>query len=97
MQNQNELTKLDTIIYKLQKIEEDMEYVKTEICNLKIEVDYIKSGNDIMTNHVSFIENIYDTIKNPFYFILNKIQPISNIPEKKLLNHNNQNFNQIID
>jgi hypothetical protein len=35
-----------------------------------------------MNEHISFIENVYDTVKNPFYFIINKIRPIENIPEK---------------
>jgi hypothetical protein len=84
--SENQLAnKLDTIIHKLQKMEQDIECVKIEINNLKIEIDYIKKGNDIVTNHVSFIENVYDTIKTPFYFILNKIQPISHIPEKKCI------------
>jgi hypothetical protein len=35
-----------------------------------------------MSEHISFIENVYETVKNPFYFIMNKIRPIEGIPEK---------------
>lgn len=62
------LEKLNLILIRLDKIEED--------------VKYLKDGNDSMTEHISFIENVYDTIKNPFYFILSKIKPLDNIPEK---------------
>lgn len=62
------LNKLDEIIQRLNKIEED--------------IKYLKNGNDNMTDHISFIENVYDTIKSPFYFIMNKIKPIQQIPEK---------------
>jgi hypothetical protein len=62
------LEKLNLILIRLDKIEED--------------IRYLKDGNDSMTEHISFIENVYDTIKNPFYFILSKIKPLDNIPEK---------------
>lgn len=62
------LKKLDEIIQRLNKIEED--------------IKYLKNGNDNMTEHISFIEHVYDTIKSPFYFIMNKVKPIHQIPEK---------------
>jgi glycerol-3-phosphate responsive antiterminator len=68
-------TKLDYILEKLIFLEKDIQYLKSEI-------EYIKKGNDTMIDHISFVEKVYDTIKNPFYFILNKIKPIYKIPEK---------------
>jgi hypothetical protein len=62
------LNKLDEIIKRLVKIENDIEY--------------LKNGSDTMTDHISFIEHVYDTIKSPFYFIMNKVKPIHQIPEK---------------
>jgi hypothetical protein len=62
------LEKLDEILKRLEKIE--------------IEIEYLKKGNDNMSEHISFIENVYETVKNPFYFIMNKIRPIEGIPEK---------------
>lgn len=62
------LNKLNEILVRLDKIEED--------------IQYLKNGTDNMTEHISFIENVYDTIKNPFYFIMNKIKPIESIPDK---------------
>jgi hypothetical protein len=62
------LNKLDEILIRLDKIEED--------------IRYLKNGSDNMNDHISFIESVYDTIKNPFYFIMNKIKPIEKIPEK---------------
>lgn len=63
------LKKLDEIIQRLNKIEED--------------ISYLKNGSDTMTQHISFIEHVYDTIKSPFYFIMNKVKPINEIPEKQ--------------
>jgi hypothetical protein len=44
-------------------------------------MEYLKKGNNKMLNHISFVENVYDTIKSPFYCILNKIKPIK-IPHR---------------
>jgi archaellum component FlaC len=62
------LDKLNEILNRLDKIEAD--------------IQDLKHGSNVMTEHISFIENVYDTIKNPFYFIMNKIKPINSIPEK---------------
>jgi hypothetical protein len=62
------LNKLDEILMRLDKIEKD--------------IKYLKNGNDNMNEHISFIESVYDTIKNPFYLLMNKIKPIEKIPEK---------------
>lgn len=62
------LEKLNEIIDRLSKIEK--------------EIQYIKKGSENMTEHISFVENIYDTIKNPFYYVISKIKPIEKIPEK---------------
>jgi hypothetical protein len=62
------LNKLDEIIKRLDKIENDIEY--------------LKNGSDTMTEHISFIDHVYDTIKSPFYFIMNNVKPINQIPEK---------------
>jgi hypothetical protein len=45
---------------------------------------FIQDSLDNMNTHISFIENVYDTIKLPFYFILNTISKID-IPEKQIL------------
>ena len=62
------LEKLNEILLRLDKIEKDIEY--------------IKRGNDNMTQHISFIENVYDSVKSPFYYIMSKVKPIKSIPEK---------------
>ena len=63
------LNKLDEIIKRLDKIEND--------------IAYLKNGSDTMTEHISFIDHVYDTIKSPLYFIMNKVKPINEIPEKQ--------------
>lgn len=38
----------------------------------------IASSANIITTHISFIENVFDTVKNPLYYILNKVTKIQN-------------------
>lgn len=62
------LDKLNEILNRLDKIEQD--------------IQYLKNGSDTMTEHVTFVDNVYESIKTPFYFIINKIKTIEHIPEK---------------
>lgn len=64
------------ILDKLDNIEERLE-------KLEKEVSYIKDSSNNMNEHISFVENVYDTVKSPFYFIMNKIKPIDGIPIKE--------------
>lgn len=64
-----------------------LEEINQRLDKLENEIKYIKESSTNMNEHISFIETVYDTIKYPFYFIINKIKPIENIPikEKRLL------------
>jgi len=73
------LDKLDVIITQLDRLETE---IAKRLDKLETEIQYVKQGNDNMTEHISFVENVYDTIKNPFYYVINKIKPIARIPEK---------------
>lgn len=70
------------ILEKLNKIEEKLEIIQTDINN-------IKKSTLNMDTHISFVETVYDTVKNPFYYIMNKIQPIQikdkNTKEPKMI------------
>jgi hypothetical protein len=62
-----------TIINKLDEI---LKRVK----NIEHDIKYLKNGNDNMTSHISFIESVYDTIKNPLYFVMNKFKTVEKMP-----------------
>ncbi len=68
---ENNISKqLDLIMEKLNKIEND--------------IKYLKQGTDNMTEHITFIDQVYDTVKNPFYYIMNKVKTIDTIPFKQI-------------
>ena len=77
--------KLDILIEKLDRIEEQLDKIENDI-------KVLKKGNEQLDDHITFIENVYDTIKSPFYYILNKVSYIDKIPNKqKKIENQNQN------
>jgi len=74
MENTELLEELKKISLRLDKIEND--------------IYYLKKGTDNMNNHITFIDSVYNSIKSPIYYILNKVHKIDHIPEKKLIEDN---------
>lgn len=68
--------KLDIIIEKLDRIEEKLD-------KLEKDIKILKNGNEKIDEHITFIDNVYDTIKSPFYYIINKVSYIDKVPEKQ--------------
>jgi archaellum component FlaC len=66
------------IVQHLKNISERLDKIENDIL-------YLKKGSDNMSHHITFIESVYETVKKPFYFVMNRIQPIQNIPVKKAL------------
>lgn len=65
------------ILEKLNKIEEKLEIIQNDINDIK------KSSNN-MDNHISFIETVYENVKSPFYYIMNKITLIETTETKQI-------------
>jgi hypothetical protein len=44
-----------------------------------------------MSDHIDFVENVYDNVKMPFYYVMDKVKCLGSIDNKKLLDceHNN--------
>lgn len=70
-------SKLTTIDSKLVVIDTRLIAIDTRLIAIENDLKSIKSSSNNMDEHISFIENVYDTIKNPFYYIINKIKPIT--------------------
>jgi hypothetical protein len=49
-----------------------------------------------MSDHIDFVENVYDNVKMPFYYVMDKVNYLVSSDTKKILdseniNHNNNN------
>jgi hypothetical protein len=45
-----------------------------------------------MNDHIDFVENVYDNVKMPFYYIMNKVNYLVSSENKNILDseHNNE-------
>ena len=41
-------------------------------------LDLLEKDCKKMTNHIDFIENVYDNVKSPFYYLMDKVNLFSN-------------------
>jgi len=79
------LTKIENLEKNVNRIESklDMLLDKFEILN------DLKPQCKKMSDHIDFVENVYDTVKSPMYYILDKITQIKNITNGTMENMEN--------
>lgn len=69
--------KIDNLEKKLDNLETKLDKIYDLITN-----NIVNSCNK-MNNHINFIENVYETIKMPMFFIVNKIKYLSEFKKIK--------------
>lgn len=50
-----------------------------------------------MSDYIDFVENIYDNVKMPFYYVMDKVNYLVTNDKKKLLDHEHNNNNNNIE
>tara|TARA_B100000963_G_C22287071_1_gene519691 strand:+ start:163 stop:453 length:291 start_codon:yes stop_codon:yes gene_type:complete len=74
--------KLESLEIKIDKIE-----IKLDKLLKKFEIlDELEPQCRKMSDHIDFVENVYDKVKSPMYYILNKITQIKNITNRNIEN-----------
>lgn len=58
---------------RLENIEHKLECGEKNVEVLKDELTSIKSSTAHMDNHISFVENVYDNVKSPLFYVLQKL------------------------
>lgn len=51
--------------------------IKEQIKEIRSRINSIEGHTEKMTNHVYFIEDLYEKVKKPFMFLLNKVSQYS--------------------
>jgi hypothetical protein len=72
---------MENILYILNKLDKDIKNLNEKIDNLESKVDKVidKIDENIIDNckkmseHIDFIEHVYDNVKNPLGYICNKL------------------------
>jgi hypothetical protein len=92
------MTELYEIYNKISKLEDRFDDIETKINKLleKFQIlDELEPQCKKMTEHIDFVEGVYDKVKQPMHFIFDKISKLKNITNGK--NIENENKNRILD
>lgn len=76
--------KIDNLEKKIDNLEKKIDNLETKLDKIYdlITNNVVNSCNK-MNNHIKFIENVYETIKMPMFFIVNKIKYLSEFKKIK--------------
>lgn len=62
---------------KINVILEKLELIESKLDNLIEQNKKISKETQRMDSHVTFVEGVYDMVKSPFHFMMNRINKIS--------------------
>lgn len=87
---------------KIDISESEREFLKNKILNLESQFKIMENKMDKileilekdckkMNDHIDFVENVYDNVKMPFYYLMDKANYLVSNDNKKILDreHNN--------
>jgi archaellum component FlaC len=64
---------MDEILKKLEAIEKRLENIENSIDKINNRLDGVEVNTTMMGNHIHFVEDVYDKVKKPLYYISNRI------------------------
>lgn len=65
--NQDILEKIVALENRCERIEEKLDKI----------LELLEKDCKKMTDHIDFIENVYDNVKSPFYYLMDKVNLLS--------------------
>ena len=77
--------KIKDIESTLTQVSFKLNEVSNTLHDVNYKIDKINKSTKNMDEHISFVEAVYSSVSNPFYYILNKVsrQPVKQIEMKK--------------
>ena len=67
----------------------DTDFLKNKILELEKKIDKIlellETDCKKMSNHIDFVENVYDNVKMPFYYVMNKVNYLVSSENKNII------------
>jgi chromosome segregation ATPase len=73
--NQDIHEKIIQIENKMDKLETNMNRLDSKLDKI---LEILEKDCKKMTDHIDFIENVYDNVKSPFYYLMDKVNLLSN-------------------
>ena len=77
LQIENKIDKLEN------KLESNMNRLETKLDKI---LELLEKDCKKMTDHIDFIENVYDNVKSPFYYLIDKVNSLALLSNDRLLN-----------
>ena len=76
---------VENINIKLNLVEEKLNLVEEKLNVNEKKLDKISESSDNMDHHINFIDNIYDNVKYPLNFMVNKVNRLANYSNSNLI------------
>ena len=73
--NENILEKIVSLKNRSEQIEQKLNKI----------LELLEKDCKKMTDHIDFIENVYDNVKSPFYYLMNKVNSLSLLSTNQML------------
>ena len=64
----------EEIMNKIVELEKRFEQMETKMDKI---LELLEKDCKKMTDHIDFVENVYDNVKSPFYYIMDKVNILS--------------------
>lgn len=71
----------DKIVDKIIELENRCERMETKMDKI---LELLEKDCKKMTDHIDFIENVYDNVKSPFYYLMDKVNSVSLLSNRML-------------
>jgi uncharacterized protein YaaN involved in tellurite resistance len=72
----------EEIINKIIELEKCCERMETKMDKI---LELLEKDCKKMTDHIDFVENVYDNVKSPFYYIMDKVNSVSLLSTNRLI------------
>jgi uncharacterized protein Yka (UPF0111/DUF47 family) len=70
------------IVNKITQIENKIDKLETKLNKI---LELLEKDCKKMTDHIDFIENVYDNVKSPFYYLMDKVNSLSLLSNTRMI------------
>jgi hypothetical protein len=88
---------------KIDISEQDKDFLKNKMLDLENQfkimdkkmdkiLEILEKDCKKMSDHIDFVENVYDNVKMPFYYVMDKVNYLVTNDNKKILDRDNNNI-----
>lgn len=61
---------IDNLIYKIKELDSQYKIINKKLDNI---LEILEKDVKKMSDHIDFVENVYENIKSPFHYVMNRV------------------------